>query len=165
MVPLIPVAAIRRSWRRVGAVAALGTPAPPLRQPHASSGHFHHPAPARRRPGSRALSPPATRPVPAGPLPRSTPPAAPRQSRPPIPLASRSRWRRKRSSSLKGTANWDTAFDTLIDSFKTLTAELEKQGIKAAGNPMIVYTSTDDTGFTYLAEIPVEQEPKNLAQD
>jgi effector-binding domain-containing protein len=27
---------------------------------------------------------------------------------------------------------------------------------------MIVYTSTDDTGFTYLAEIPVDQEPKNL---
>jgi effector-binding domain-containing protein len=29
---------------------------------------------------------------------------------------------------------------------------------------MIVYTSTDDTGFTYLAEIPVEQDPKNLAK-
>jgi effector-binding domain-containing protein len=27
---------------------------------------------------------------------------------------------------------------------------------------MIVYTSTDDTGFSYLAEIPVEEEPKNL---
>ena len=27
---------------------------------------------------------------------------------------------------------------------------------------MIVYTSTDDTGFSYLAEIPVDQEPKNL---
>jgi effector-binding domain-containing protein len=61
----------------------------------------------------------------------------------------------------KGTANWDTAFDTLIDSLKTLSALLDKQGIKPSGNSMIVYTSTDDTGFTYLAEIPVEQEPKN----
>ena len=65
---------------------------------------------------------------------------------------------------LKGTANWDSAFDTLIDSFKALTALLDKQGIKATGNSMIVYTSTDDTGFTFLAEIPVEQEPKNLGK-
>ena len=62
----------------------------------------------------------------------------------------------------KGTANWDTAFDTLVESLKTLSALLDKQGIKSSGNSMIVYTSTDDTGFTYLAEIPVEQEPKNL---
>ena len=64
----------------------------------------------------------------------------------------------------KGTANWDAAFDTLLDSFKTLTALLDKQGIKPSGNPMIVYTSTDDTGFTYLAEIPVDQEPKNMTK-
>jgi effector-binding domain-containing protein len=62
----------------------------------------------------------------------------------------------------KGTANWDTAFDTLLGSLKTLSAELEKQGGKASGNSMIVYTATDDTGFSYLAEIPVDQEPKNL---
>ena len=66
---------------------------------------------------------------------------------------------------IKGTANWDAAFDTLIESFKALTALLDKQGIKATGNSMIVYTSTDDTGFTFLAEIPVDQEPKNLAKD
>ena len=66
---------------------------------------------------------------------------------------------------LKGTANWDAAFDTLIDSFKVLTALLDKQGIKAAGNSMIVYTSTDDTGFTFLAQIPVDQDVKNLTKD
>src|ERR671939_473108 len=37
---------------------------------------------------------------------------------------------------VKGTANWDSAFDTLIDAFKSLTALLDKQGIKPAGNPM-----------------------------
>jgi effector-binding domain-containing protein len=66
---------------------------------------------------------------------------------------------------MKGTANWDSAFDTLIDSFKALTTLLDKQGIKSTGNSMIVYTSTDDTGFTFLAEIPVEQDPKNLTKD
>ena len=65
----------------------------------------------------------------------------------------------------KGNANWDSAFDTLLDSFKALNALLDKQGIKPAGNAMIDYTSTDDTGFTYLAEIPVEQDPKNLGKD
>src|SRR5215475_1158278 len=65
----------------------------------------------------------------------------------------------------RGNANWDSAFDTLMDSFKGLTAFLDKQGIKPAGNAMIIYTSTDDTGFTYLAEIPVEQDLKNLGKD
>ncbi len=65
----------------------------------------------------------------------------------------------------KGSANWDSAFDTLIDSLKALNAQLDKQGIKPSGNPMIIYTSTDDTGFTYLAEIPVDQDPKNLPKD
>ena len=66
---------------------------------------------------------------------------------------------------LKGTANWDLVFDTLMDSFKTLTAMLDKQSIARSGNPMIVYTSTDDTGFTYMAELPVDQDPKNLTKD
>jgi effector-binding domain-containing protein len=65
----------------------------------------------------------------------------------------------------KGNANWDSAFDALIDSLKSMTGLLDKQGIKRSGNMMIVYTSTDDTGFTYLAEIPVEQEPKNLGKN
>jgi effector-binding domain-containing protein len=65
---------------------------------------------------------------------------------------------------LGGNANPDSIFDALMDSLKALTAFLDKQGIKPAGNAMIVYTSTDDTGFAYLAEIPVEQDPKNLGK-
>lgn len=68
---------------------------------------------------------------------------------------------------LRNNATWDTAFETLIGSFKSLTAVLDKQGVKPAGNMMIVYTSTDDTGFSFLAEIPVDQEikdpPKNMS--
>jgi len=37
--------------------------------------------------------------------------------------------------------------------------------VTRAGNPMIVYTSTDDTGFTYLAEFPIDQAPKNLTEN
>lgn len=66
---------------------------------------------------------------------------------------------------LRGSAKWDSAFDTLIEAFKTLTAQLDKQGIKSAGNPLIIYTATDDAGFMFSAAIPVDQEPKNLPKD
>ena len=65
---------------------------------------------------------------------------------------------------LKGSATWDAAFETLVGSLKTLSEFLDKQGIKPAGSSLIVYTSTDDAGFTYQAEIPVDQDPKNLAK-
>ncbi|PZA10867.1 AraC family transcriptional regulator [Rhodopseudomonas palustris] len=64
----------------------------------------------------------------------------------------------------KGKANWDNAFDSLMDAFKSLTVLLDKQGIVPNGNPMIVYTSTDDAGFTFQAQVPVPQEPKNLGK-
>lgn len=66
---------------------------------------------------------------------------------------------------LKGAANWDTAFETLVASFKTLNAFLERQGIKPAGPCIVVYTSTDDTGFSFQAEIPVDQDPRSLGKD
>ncbi len=65
---------------------------------------------------------------------------------------------------LKGSATWDNAFETLVGSLKTLSGFLDKQGVKPAGSSLIVYTSTDDAGFTYQAEIPVEQDPKTLAK-
>ncbi|MCA6123500.1 GyrI-like domain-containing protein [Bradyrhizobium sp. WSM 1704] len=65
---------------------------------------------------------------------------------------------------LKGNANWDSAFDALIEAFKQLTAQLAKENVKPSGNPMIVYTSTDDTGFTFIAEFPVDQDVKNLGK-
>jgi effector-binding domain-containing protein len=112
------------------------------------------PAPAETAP-TPSPSPSAAQQTPA--------PAAPVQAADPFgePLALEP----KKVVIHRGTAKWDSAFDTLVDSFKALTGLLDKQGIKPAGNVMIVYTSTDDTGFTYLAEIPVEQDPKNLGKD
>ena len=55
----------------------------------------------------------------------------------------------------KGSANWDSAFDTLVDSFKKIYDALEKQGLKASGPAMTIYTATDDTGFEYQAGVPV----------
>jgi effector-binding domain-containing protein len=57
----------------------------------------------------------------------------------------------------KGTANWDSAYDTLIDSFKSVQGFLDKENIKAAGPPMTIYISTDDTGFEFRAAIPIAE--------
>jgi effector-binding domain-containing protein len=115
-------------------------------------------------PPAATTPPPAASPAPAAPSAAAAPPpVAPVQTA--DPFGEQIMLEPKKVVIAKGTANWDSAFDTLIDSFKALSTLLDKQGIKPAGNAMIVYTSTDDTGFTYLAEIPVEQEPKNLAKD
>ncbi|TPQ38713.1 AraC family transcriptional regulator [Bradyrhizobium guangdongense] len=141
--------------------------------PAASAAPATTPAPAAS--SAPAASPsPATSPTPAAsaspsPSPATPPAASPAPSDVPVktadPFGEEFSLEPKKVVMVKGTANWDSAFDTLIDAFKALNGLLTKQGIKAAGNMMIVYTSTDDTGFTFLAEIPVEQDPKNLAKD
>jgi effector-binding domain-containing protein len=62
---------------------------------------------------------------------------------------------------MKGTASWDNAFETITGSLKALQNALDKQSIKAAGPPLIVYTSTDDNGFVYQAQVPVAELPKS----
>ena len=62
---------------------------------------------------------------------------------------------------MSGNATWDSAFETLIDAFKQLNTVIDRQGLKADGSPMTIYTSTDDTGFSFQAAIPLAEEPKN----
>jgi effector-binding domain-containing protein len=126
------------------------------------------PAPETPAPATPVAPAPA---MPATPAPATPPPAAEAPATPPTPVQTADPFGEeitltpKTAVVLKGSANWDSAFETLIDSFKKITALLDKQGIKSAGNSMIVYTSTDDNGFTFQAEIPVDQEPKNLPKD
>jgi effector-binding domain-containing protein len=161
---LIPAAALSPQF----AIAQ----APPATPPAAATPAT--PAPAPVVPETPAPAVPAT-PAPATPPPATpgsaaTPPAATATPAvpavPPVqtadPFGEEITLTPKTALTFSGKANWDTAFETLMDSFKQLTALLDKQGIKSSGNAMIVYTSTDDTGFTFLAEIPVDQEPKSL---
>ena len=62
---------------------------------------------------------------------------------------------------LQGHSKWDSALDTLIDAFKSLNEYLDKQGIKADGPAMTIYTQTDDTGFGFRAAVPIAQQPKD----
>jgi effector-binding domain-containing protein len=62
---------------------------------------------------------------------------------------------------MKGHTNWDAAFDTLTDAFKSLNEYLDKQGIKPNGPFITIYTETDDTGFSFQAAAPVAAAPAN----
>ncbi len=176
MVALIPVVAIAfagAALAQTPAPVATPTPSPsatPAPAVSATPVPSTTPAPAASATPAPAATPapvasPSAAPAPppaAAQAPAATPPAPAVQTADPFgePFSLEP----KKVVVMKGTANWDAAFDTLINSFKALTALLDKQGIKASGNSMIVYTSTDDTGFTFLAEIPVEQDPKNLGK-
>jgi effector-binding domain-containing protein len=61
----------------------------------------------------------------------------------------------------KGTANWDNAYETLVEALKQIYGYLDKQGIKPSGPAMTVYLSTDDTGFQFQIGVPVAEEPKD----
>jgi effector-binding domain-containing protein len=60
-----------------------------------------------------------------------------------------------------GSGQWDNAFDTIQKAFKAVNAYLDKQGIKAAGPPMTIYTSTNDASFQFKAAVPVAEAPKD----
>ncbi|WIW46695.1 GyrI-like domain-containing protein [Bradyrhizobium sp. 62B] len=167
---LIPVAALSLGLPEV--LAQTPSPATPSPAPAASASPS--PAPSASpapSPAASASPSPTASPSPAAsasPSPTAPPPAAaatPAPVQTADPFGLETTLEAKKVVMVKGTANWDSAFDTLIDAFKALNTLLDKQGIKHAGNAMIVYTSTDDTGFTFLAEIPVEQDPKNLPKD
>ena len=155
MAALIPAAAI---WLGLSGALAQSPPAATTPAPAATPAPSPVPAPS-------ATPAPAASPAPTTPPAAAAPPPAAAPVQTADPFGEEITLEPKKVVIVKGTANWDSAFDTLIDSFKALSALLEKQGIKPSGNSMIVYTSTDDTGFTYLAEIPVEQDPKNLAKE
>jgi effector-binding domain-containing protein len=62
---------------------------------------------------------------------------------------------------LKGTGTWDNAYETITNSFKSLKAYIDKEGLKADGPAMTIFTSTDDAGFQFQAAIPIAEPPKN----
>jgi effector-binding domain-containing protein len=108
-------------------------------------------------PATPPAEPPAqAQPAPAPATPAPTPPAAAAD-----PFGEEVTLTSKPIVFMNGSANWDSAFDTLVDSFKSIYAVMEKQGITPAGPPMTIYTATDDTGFQYQAAVPIAAEPAN----
>ncbi|MGD9845379.1 MAG: GyrI-like domain-containing protein [Variibacter sp.] len=119
-------------------------------------------------PGVPAPPPTDTSPPAATPAPAPAPAPVPGEAAPPAasadPFGEEVTLTARPIIFMRGNANWDTAFETLVDSFKTIYTYLEKQGIKPDGAPMTIYTATDDTGFQYQAAVPVAAEPANPPQ-
>ena len=141
---------------------------PPATPPAETKPADAAPAPSTQAPPPAApATPPAAAQAPATPASPATP-APPATAATPAPVQTADPFGEENTLTPKqvltftGKANWDSAFDTLMDAFKQLSTVLDKQKVKSSGNSLIVYTSTDDTGFTFLAEMPVDQELKNL---
>ena len=66
---------------------------------------------------------------------------------------------------VKGSGNWDNAFETIAGAFKKLKAYVDKEAVKTDGNPMMIFTSTDNDGFDYQAAVPVAEAVKKPARD
>jgi effector-binding domain-containing protein len=116
------------------------------------------PAPAPAPTPAPAAPAPAT-PAPATPTPPATPPtAAPAQ--PADPFGEEVTLPARTFVFAKGTANWDSAFETLVKALKSVQTFLDRQNIKAAGPAMTIYTQTDDTGFQFQAGLPIADTPK-----
>ena len=146
-------------------IAAVLAQSPPATPPAAPAQ-----PPATAAPATPATPAPAAPQAPAAtPAPATPPASAQAPANPPAtqkdPFGEEVTITAKKVISIKGTANWDNAFESLTDSLKTLTGILDKQGIKQTGPAIIVYTSADDTGLVYQAQLPVEQDPKNLPKD
>jgi effector-binding domain-containing protein len=60
---------------------------------------------------------------------------------------------------VSGSGMWDSAFETVVNAFKTVNSAMTKFGLTANGEPMTIYTATDDTGFQFQAAVPVAQVP------
>ena len=171
-VALIPAAALSLNFAAVAqappATPPVTTaPATPAQAPIApavpSPAAPATPAPSASTPAAPVMPPVVVEtPAPVAPAPVAPAPVTPPAVQAADPFGEEITLAPKQVLAFSGKANWDSAFETLMDAFKQMTALLDKQGIKPSGNSMIVYTSTDDTGFTFLAEIPVDQDPKGL---
>ena len=62
---------------------------------------------------------------------------------------------------VKGNGDWDKAFETVTAAFKKLREFVDKQGLKADGPVMTIFTAIDDNGFQFEAAIPITEAPKN----
>ena len=62
---------------------------------------------------------------------------------------------------VKGSGVWDSAFETISGAFKKLKTYVDKEGLKADGPQMTIFTATDDTGFSYQAAVPIAEAPKS----
>jgi effector-binding domain-containing protein len=164
-----------------GSLAGLAALAALAAGPALSGGAVAQTVPAPAPVESQPLPPPAGTPAPAAPMapppvtqaPTTTAPAAPA-----APQASASTGltplapaptdpstpdevtlESRPSAVTRGMATWDEGFDKLTESFRKLQTEMGKAGVKITGNPVATFLETDDMGFRFEAQLPIEAAP------
>jgi effector-binding domain-containing protein len=128
---------------------------------------FAAPRPSYAQQPPAAQQPAQTPPAPAAKPDTPTTPAAPaapvpgKNAQPGDPFGEDMTLAAKPIVYLKGTGNWDSAFETITGAFKKLKIYVDKEGLKSDGPSMMIFTATDDTGFQFEAAVPVAEPPKN----
>jgi len=90
-----------------------------------------------------------------------TAPTSPPAAQPGDPFGEDATLTAKPIAYVKGTGTWDNAFDTITGALKTIKGYISKEGLKVDGQPMTIFTATDDTGFQFQAAIPIAEPPKS----
>jgi effector-binding domain-containing protein len=110
---------------------------------------------------ARAQTPPPAAPAPATPSTPAPGPSQPAPAQSPDAFGEEITLEGKTFVFKKGTATWDSAYETLVAAFKSVQAFLDKQGLKPSGPALTVYLTRDDLGFQYQAGVPIAQAPKS----
>lgn len=53
-----------------------------------------------------------------------------------------------------GTSSWEDGFDTIVATLAAIQVEMNRLGLKRAGDVMISYTQSDEAGFEFEAQVP-----------
>lgn len=126
------------------------TPAPAVPAPVTPT----PPAPATPAPSATVPAPPA------GAVPAPAPDVAAPPKQPPDTSISQTLDVPARPAlTLSGKSTWDEGFKTITADFARLNEALAKAKITATAHPLAVFTETDDNGFSFSAEIPLDAAP------
>jgi effector-binding domain-containing protein len=62
-----------------------------------------------------------------------------------------------------GQTGWDDGYNSIVNAFQRLRAEVERASLKPAGRPIAVFLFTDDAGFRFRAMLPLATAPADPA--
>lgn len=75
----------------------------------------------------------------------------------------------KPAALLRGASTWDDGYDKLTAAFTKLQESMAKFNVRVTGKPVAVFLETDDLGFRFEAQLPIEraptERPSELAAD
>lgn len=65
----------------------------------------------------------------------------------------------KPAALLRGAATWDDGYEKLTGAFTRLKDAMAANGIATTGRPVALFLETDDLGFRFEAQLPIDRAP------